>query len=67
MNFKTKLAMKVSVTILLDIIALGIIGYVSLQTMSLLLWTILLVLGLMFAYDAARAVTFLSELLSKKH
>lgn len=67
MNYKTKTAIKASVAILLDLISLGIVGYASLLTMNLLLWMLLLMLGLAFAYDAARAITFLTEFLSKKN
>jgi hypothetical protein len=66
MNYKTKITIKAAVAILLDLIAIGIVGYTSLLTMNLLLWILLLMLGLVFAYDATRAITFLTEFLSKK-
>lgn len=66
MNYKTKIAIKAVVAILLDLIAIGVVGYTSLLTMNLLLWILLLMLGLVFAYDATRAITFLTEFLSKK-
>ena len=67
MNFKTKIAIKTVVAILLDLIAIGVVGYTSLLTMNLLLWILLLMLGLVFAYDAARAIMFLTEFLGKKN
>ena len=67
MNFKTKIAIKTVVEILLDLIAIGVVGYTSLLTMNLLLWILLLMLGLVFAYDATRAILFLTEFLSKKN
>lgn len=67
MNYKTKIAIKAIIAILLDLIAIGIVGYTSLLTMNLLLWILLLMLGLAFAYDATRAITFLTEFLSKKN
>ena len=67
MNYKTKIAIRAIIAILLDLIAIGIVGYTSLLTMNLLLWILLLILGLTFAYDAAIAITFLTEFLSKKN
>lgn len=67
MNYKTKTTIKATVAILLDLISIGIVGYASLLTMNLLLWMLLLMLGLVFAYDATRAITFLTEFLSKKN
>lgn len=67
MNYKTKTTIKAVVAILLDLISIGLVGYASLLTMNLLLWMLLLMLGLVFAYDATRAITFLTEFLSKKN
>lgn len=66
MSFKTKIAVRAIIAIILDLIAIGVVGYASLSTMNLLLWILLLMLGLVFAYDATRAITFLTEFLSKK-
>jgi hypothetical protein len=66
MNFKTKIAIKTIVAILLDVIAIGVVGYTSFLTTNLVLWVLLLMLGLVFAYDATRAITFLTEFLSKR-
>ena len=66
MNFKTKVAIKAIVAILLDLIAIGVVGYTSIMTTNLLLWVLLLMLGLVFAYDATRAITFLTEFLNKR-
>ena len=67
MNYRTKITIKAVVAILLDLISIGLVGYASLLTMNLLLWMLLLMLGLAFAYDATRAITFLTEFLSKKN
>lgn len=66
MNFKTKVAIKTIVAILLDLISIGVLGYMSFITTNLVLWILLLMLGIVFAYDATRAITFLTEFLSKR-
>lgn len=67
MNHRTKITIKAVVAIILDLIAIGVVGYTSFLTMNLLLWILLLMLGLVFAYDATKAITFLTEFLSKKN
>ena len=47
----------------LDLLAIAVIGYVATLTMNLVMWSFLLLLGLIFAYDAYKAVTFVVELI----
>lgn len=59
MKFKAILAL------FLDLLAIGVIGYIAMQTMNLILWTLLMLMILCISYDAFRAVAFLKELIRK--
>lgn len=59
MKFKAVLAL------FLDLLAIGVIGYIAMQTMNLILWTLLMLMILCISYDAFRAVMFLKELIRK--
>ena len=56
---------KVILALFLDLLAIGVIGYIAMQTMNLILWTLLMLMILCISYDAFRAVTFLKELIRK--
>lgn len=60
-NFKNKTIL----AIVLDLISLGVIGYIATQTTNLLLMFVLALLIFAFAYDCTKAIVFLIKLLIK--
>ena len=57
------MALSASIMALADFLAMAILVYVGFMTMNLLAWVFLLLLALIFAYDASRAVKFVIAIL----
>ena len=62
-NIKNKMALSASLMAVADLLAIGVLLYVGFMTMNLLVWTFLLILALVFAYDISKAVRFVIAIL----
>lgn len=64
-NMITKMALSASVMALADLLAIGVLLYVGFSTMNLIVWTFILLLALIFAYDISKAVKFIVTILKR--
>ena len=64
-NIKNKMALSASVMALADLLAIGVLLYVGFSTMNLIVWTFILLLALIFAYDISKAVKFIVTILKR--
>lgn len=64
-NMINKMALSASVMALADLLAIGVLFYVGFSTMNLIVWTFILLLALIFAYDISKAVKFIVTILKR--
>lgn len=64
-NMINKMALSASVMALADLLAIGVLLYVGFTTMNLIVWTFILLLALIFAYDISKAVKFIVAILKR--
>ena len=64
-NMINKMALSASVMALADLLAIGVLLYVGFSTMNLIVWTFILLLALIFAYDISKAVKFIVAILKR--
>ena len=64
-NMINKMALSASVMALADLLAIGVLLYVGFSTMNLIVWTFILLLALIFAYDISKAVKFVVTILKR--
>lgn len=64
-NMINKMALSASVMALADLLAIGVLLYVGFSTMNLIVWTFILLLALIFAYDISKAVKFIVTILKR--
>ena len=62
-NIKNKMALSASMMAIADLLAIGVLGYVAYISMNLIAWVLLLLLAMVFAYDASKAIKFVIAIL----
>ena len=64
-NITKKMGITAIILALLDMFALGVIGYMTLYTSNIFLMLFLIILGVIFAVDAIEAFSFVHNVLKK--
>lgn len=64
-NITKKMGITAIILALLDMFALGVIGYMTLYTSNIFLMLFLIILGVIFAVDAIEAFAFVHNVLKK--
>ena len=62
-NIRNKMAISASLMAFADLLAICVLLYVGFISMNLLVWTFLLLLTLVFAYDISKAIKFVIAIL----